>query len=338
MKQVELEKLSPDKIVTYLSKLKGKEPVRALVSSLTEHKQLEAAGKALTPIQMLDLLSHTLSSEENGWKLSPLLVGFPYLHFRQVIDALSLDNLEVLKHESVTEPVQHQITLIAHAITKEIDEKQKDLEEWELSLETLAIDEMSRADAEALFKKINEFEEFYSKITTLLNKALAIAWNSTRSDLIDNLNSLKEIAHHYLLDVVGNSRDQDNPPSGLYAIVEEALFRRFGDHIETESVKENEPALEGITKLSIWYLKDYWALGLIPSVQREKDLETDSKSEQKRAAHRQRLFEEAENSLALMGLKTVSDLKKKRIFSKKTLEEYLKPRHKKITEQLPKSR
>ena len=96
-------------------------------------------------------------------------------------------------------------------------------------------------------------------------------------------------------------------------------------------MKDDEPAVEGLVKFSVWYLKDYWELGLLPGVEKQADLDIDMEkhTEAERAEYREKLFTLARDTLDQVGLSTVGDLKNAFIFSKQTLQEYIN--QKKIT-------
>jgi len=97
-----------------------------------------------------------------------------------------------------------------------------------------------------------------------LNKALQLAWNSNRVDLIEKLSTAKETCQKFVISIIGHPRHAVNPPTGLYARLEARLNAVFGnpsDPNDIEAAGNDEPAMEALVKFSIWYLKDYWDLG-----------------------------------------------------------------------------
>ena len=85
--------------------------------------------------------------------------------------------------------------------------------------------------------------------------------------------------------------------------------------VETiEALHDEDPACDALVKFSVWYLQDYFELGLLPEVTNEAELDRDP----------QRYRELARQRLHRLGLKTVGDLKRAGIFSRATLAEHVK--------------
>ena len=77
----------------------------AIIHALTSREQLEAAGHSLSLAQALELLGHP----QEIHKLPQILVGMPLSRFIELIASASDKQLEILKQESVSEPVQHHL-------------------------------------------------------------------------------------------------------------------------------------------------------------------------------------------------------------------------------------
>lgn len=298
------------------------EKTRALIVGLSQRPLLEATGKALNSAQFFDLLSHTLQIEDkHNWKLSPLLVGINAATFTDILIHASVKDRQILNHESITEPMQYQITRLVKEMKNRLHELGACADMLLIEPEKINIDSLTRKEALGFFEKIDQTAKEFYKLFDLTNQALEIAWNSKRLDLIESLNQIKDYCTRYLTLTLGNS---GKPSTGLYALWENKLFGIYGNPNNSEDVEalsENEPAIEGIVKFSVWYLKDYYEMGLLPGIKSPKELDTE---------FREKLFDLARVTLETMGLCTVKDLKNSYIFSRKTLQEYIDQRKLKI--------
>jgi hypothetical protein len=306
--------------------------LQLLVHKLNETSDLEAIGKQLSLNQFLDLLIHLQKEPTLTTKLSPLLVGLsPYVFFQALL-LMPFESVEVLKREGVLEPLQHQLNLFIHeselvnrqaseqihTLTKEIQESQ--IKEW------------NHQDLETMQLKIEQLKMHYEELIHAINKALALTWNTTRIDLLDKLNHLKEFSLSQLQNI-GSPRLQTETPSGLFAFLEQLLYNTYGSvndsQEDIEVLDDEDSAIEGLVKFSIWYLQDYWKLGLLPKIKHVKELELDPirYNERERIQHRQQLFNQVQQNLTELGIGKVADLKKAEIFSKKMLVEYITKYH-----------
>ncbi|NGX41787.1 MAG: hypothetical protein K940chlam7_00061 [Chlamydiae bacterium] len=308
---------------------KWKDKTRAAILGLNERPKLEAAGKTLTPEQTMELIDKTLQIEDkHHWKLGPLLVGMPHETFSQLILQASEQQLHVLKHEGVTEPIQHQLTTLSHEITRQIEQMENEIDIFASEIDRLEIDTLSREDVSEMFHRIHLYAEFFQRLFNKTNIALSIAWNTKRLDLIEALNHVKDSCQKYSVYGVGKPTAGSSPATGLFANLEGTLFKIYGDPEDPndlEAVQDKEPAMEALAKLSVWYLRDYLELGLLPEVKNREDLDLDMKThtENERAEYREKLFSKVKQNLGLIDLLTVRNLKSHYIFSRKTLEEYI---------------
>lgn len=307
---------------------KWQEKTRAAILGLTDRKQLESSGHALSLRQALMLIEKTLQIEhQHHWKLSPLLVGMDRQIFSEIISHASKQQLRILQQEGVTEPVQHQLTILTHALTSQVQAIENEIDSLVDDIENLDISHLTRKAVCLLFHHIDTHAEFFERSFDQSSKALAIAWNTKRPDLIEALNTIKNSCQKYSI-YVGDRKTDASDSSGLYAALEHKLFEVYGDlddPNDLEAVRDDEPALEALVKFSVWYLKDYWEMGLLPTIQRrdELDLNLQQHSEIERVEHRARLFSQAKKNLGQIGISTVKDLKNAYIFSKLTLKEYI---------------
>lgn len=306
-----------------------KQKIRAAILGLNKRPQLEVASSQLSLDQVLELIDKTLQIEDkHHWKLSPIIVGLPFEVFSQLLNSASEKQLQLLQHEGVTEPVQHQITTLSHEFSNQIEQIENEIDRFCDEINNLNLEEIDREYVFEIHHRIGLFSEFFELCFQKANKALAIAWNTNRLDLIEILNKVKDSCQKYNIYGIGMPRGEKNLPSGLYSIIEDKLFSVYGnpnDTFDPEALRDDEPAIEGLAKFSVWYLKDYWEMGLLPSVKDPDDLDLDlsKHSEIKRARFREELFAQAKKNLEKIGLSTVSDLKKAYIFNKRTLREYI---------------
>lgn len=300
---------------------------KAAIIGLAERPLLEAAGIALTIPQIFELLDSTLCIEDkNHWKLSPILVGMSHDTFSKFLLFGTEKEISILKHESVTEPVQHHLTLLSHELANGIKDHEIRLFSISREIDLLNINELGRNEAQEMANRIDELSLSFHHLLEKTNIVLALAWNSNRLDLIESLNTTKDHCNKSLIYAIGNKHVTNS--QGLYTALNQRLFRVYSDplHPETvESLREEEPAIEGLSKLEVWYLRDYLDLGLLPGIHKpeELDLDLSKHTEAERMEHRERLFALARKTLEKLGLKTVNNLKDANIFSKKTLKEFI---------------
>jgi hypothetical protein len=300
---------------------------RAAIMGISNRSFLEIVGGVLTIPQIFELLDSTLCLEDkHHWKLSPILVGMSHETFTKFLLFGTDKEITILKHESVTEPVQHHLTLLSHELTNQIKDLEIQMSKVSLEIEHLNTNEISRTQAQEFYNRIDEFSLTFHHLLQKTNLVLALAWNTYRLDLIESLNVTKDHCNKSLHLGIGNKQNSNEP--GLYSQLKRRLFRVYGDVDESDNIDalhEDEPAIEGLSKLEVWYLRDYLELGLLPGVEKPEDLDVDlsKHTESERMKHREKLFALAKQTLGKMGLSTVNDLKEAHIFSKKTLREYI---------------
>jgi hypothetical protein len=318
-------------IITYANSVSEngiKNKIEAIVRGLNTPLQLEAAGKVISPFLLVGLFYTTLKEEKHYWKLSPLLVGMPRKSFNQLLCQVSTEQLHFLQNEGVTEPIQHHLTLLSHEINIRFNQTLREIELYQSNINLIETHLLTSQNIDPLIHQIDSFSLTLKELLDMANKALAIAWNTKRLDLIDSFSRMKNGCQKILSEEIGLKI----PVTGLYEKFENKLFSIFGnsnDSTQMDAIKDDEPAREALVKFSIWYLRDYWEVGLLPEIKdfNKLDLELAKLSEEQRSVYRQELFEEAQKNLSQLGISTVKDLKKARIFSKRTLEEYIQLKH-----------
>ena len=307
----------------------------SLIRQLKENAELEAVGKRLSLDQFLDLLSHLRKETNLVAKLSPLLVGLsPYIFF-QALHLMPISSVEVLKREGVLEPLQHQLNLFIHECELVNRQAMELANGLTVEIQESHINDWDHHDLEIMLLKIEQIRDYYEEIIKAINKALALTWNTNRIDLLDKLNHLKEVSLNQM-QKVGAPRHESGPPTGLFSILETFLHNTYGSveaaQEDIEALQDDDSSIEGLAKFSIWYLNDYWELGLLPKITSVEELELDPVryNERERVQHRQQLFNQVQQNLNKLGIGLVGDLKKAEIFSKKMLIEHINKHQKKI--------
>lgn len=299
------------------------EKVRAIVDNLDCKHTLEAAGTVLSVPQFFCLLGIT-----DFKKLSPLLVGIPHEIFRAIVLIASQEQLRLLKQLSMSEPIQHQITLYTHEIGAKVLFLNHSYEKLNFRIEGLDVANLETPERQQLWQDVCRLSEEYHELMHECSVALLFAWNTERSDLIDQLTISKEKCHRVCRFGVGFPATGREKASGIFKRLDEKLFIIYGnikDPADVEALADDEAAMEGLAKFAIWYVKDYWELGLLPNIRAAKDLDLDAAkySEKDRIAHRNLLLRQVQENLAQLGLETVADLKKAWIYSKKSFVYFL---------------
>lgn len=306
-----------------------KDKIKAIVLGLNERSDLEAVGSTISIKQFIELINSCLHIEDkHHWKVSPILVGMNHEIFSSLLAQLSDTQLQTFKDESVTEPVQHHLTTLTHKMEREIEKGENAIDLLYERVDHFKLEEIGLHDIREVIKEIKLFQEFFDQLYRKSNKALAIAWNTKRLDLIESLNRVKDACHKFVMYGLGAQANDQRVSSGLYHLLEEKLFEVYGNNLDpndSEAVRDTEPAVEGLAKLSVWYLRDYWDIGLLPEIADKEslDLDLDKHSETERVQYREELFTKAQENLAALGLISVKDLKTQYIFSKKSLQEYI---------------
>ena len=298
-----------------------REKIVELVLGLTSRSKIEVVGRSLSLDQAVQLLLHpSLNKKNTREELTAILVGMPHHLFLQLLLADQNAVLNVLKQEVNTEAVQHHLAVLAHEQVNNISEVEKRYLDFYHKLVGLTVTDLGRDDIYGLTHEIDEINTFLNSTLTQISKLLQLAWNTERTDIIDLLSTTKEVAVRLRNSVIGLPRTYKKLPSGLYLQLEEQLFSVYGNSdnpTDIEAIKDDEPAIEALVKLSLWYVHDYWEIGLLPHIKTEQEVAFLPKD------HRDKLIATAQQNLAKMSLHTAADLKAARIFSKKSLQEFI---------------
>lgn len=303
------------------------EKLHQLFLHLTSSESAAVFGKTLNSMQLIEIMhfiKNTRNDVENRQKLSSLFIGISPSVFREVITQGPEDTLFFLREEAMTKALQHHLSLITHELNTQFTDFCDTLSNKENELETINLQDLGKEEIISLYRSLENFHEEAKSILNLTGRVLGIAWNTNRSDLIQELGRIKELCQKYQIEAVGKEANHDMPASGLWLFLQkkiENLFSDQGINGTESSMKDSTPALEALVKFSVWHIEDYLALGLLPQAKGWNPLNWTHKNESLK--NREQLFIEAENNLAKIGLQTLSDLKAERIYSKKALMEYI---------------
>lgn len=305
------------------------EKLHALVAGSTENSHLESIGATLTHEQMLSLLSMFKTS--NGMineKLSPLLVGMPKEVFAFVLRQANPDQLQILQNAGSIEPMQHHLTMLSHNLNGNLSDFAHEFSLLEEITQKMDINDIGFEDIVKMTKRIEMLRVAYHLLNEMTERGLAIAWHTDRSDLIEKYNTIRSICHKNTLEIGSRGDGHATKPTGLFLQFGNRIMSVFGnpdDPHDVEALQNDEPAIEALAKFSVWYLEDFYEVGLLPEINTPDQLDLDPKthSEQERAAYRNDLIQQARQNLEQLGIKTVADLKINAIFSKITLQEFI---------------
>lgn len=284
---------------------------------------LEELGKEISIQQLLLALGEL--NELGTRKLSTILVGLPHNVFLELLRNTKDADLNYFKKTAQIEPLQHHLAMIGHDIQEQIKAKENILDHlWE-NINELKPEECGNEDSNTIEVEAEKHTRDLQELSSIIDKALAISWNTSRKDLIESFSHSKERAKTLLSRSIGTPRQKNNPPTGLYAHLENHLFSTFTDGDFFEKLNDNDDVLEVLAKFSIRTLADYQEVGLIS---KETNIE---KSDASQACEflsiPPHLFQQASNRLTALGLNTLSDMKRARIFSKQRLKEYILSRN-----------
>jgi len=271
----ECSKLLPEQLIDIASLATPEEDVEAwkkklhlILVSFPPHLSLESLGRALTVVQVLEILqflatpaNHLMSRQQ----LSSLFVGLSPLVFREVVSQATDQQLYFFKEEAVTEVVQHHLSLIVHELNEELKALGDEIQASESQIDTVVLEDLNSEEIADLYLKMDRLSEKANELLHLTNHSLVIAWNSSRVDLIQELGRIKELCQRCLLDHIGQVSEQEIASAGLRQRLENKVNALFSDrdaHGHVTFMKETTPALEALVKFSVWYVQDYAEIGL----------------------------------------------------------------------------
>lgn len=340
-----ISELSFKQIESGIAALRAESTSSRLLSAIEgveEIRKLELIGSFLSAEQFSAILRSISEHKTSIDKLSPLLVGLPPSVFFESLQKAQDIHLESLKKEGILEPLEHHINLLFNTFETTLQKYQEKTEEIHRSIEEINSNFLTYSDLRSLENQIENLKGDYQATLDMIDKALAIIWNTHRLDLIEKLSQLKERASLQLIHNIGPDRPLIRDSDGLTGLLKKFLNQVYENHSDraganrTPDAEDDEKSLEGLTRLSIWYLNDYWEAGLLPEIKKPENLEPASlHSEEEKLHHRQQLFDRVQSNLEHLGIETVGKLKKAQIFSKLMLKEFIE-KHKNVLKSDPK--
>ncbi len=176
----------------------------ALLKTSADRGTLTSLG-GRTTIELMLVALEWASGEasEVQHRLIPLIASIPQTVFSDGFGLMTETHMRVLRDLAAEEPIQHHLTLLMHGWAHDAEEKAKLLEQLRKQIAGYDVEAVSRSDYDQFKSSIDEMALYFHQRVDLLNKALALAWNTSREDLIDRLTTLKESWLRYMAEVVG---------------------------------------------------------------------------------------------------------------------------------------
>lgn len=294
--------------------------LKALFKLIDSPTLLEDIGKLISVEQFVAFLDFIYQYPAYYNRLSFILVGLQPMTFFLALHELQENHLILFKDESLLEPLQFQLNLFAHEGESLHHQTELAINRLKEQFQSIQPQELTSEELDTLLHSIEALQNpliFYLESS---KQALSLAWHTDRIDIIEKLSIFKEALQHQLISALGVRGSDLNHSTGLYLTLEEQLARNFDS-----SLKDSDAAIEGLTRLSVWHLKDYWELGLLPRIHNMQDLDLDKKcyNEKECWEHHQSLFSQVQQQLEKLQIGTVGTLKKNYLFSKPLLKTYI---------------
>ena len=292
----------------------------ALFEFIDASEQLEALGKNLSVQQFLHLLDFLVAHDSYQNTLSTLLIGLRSEIFCKALNFFQSGHLALFKEEGKLEPLHYHLTQFVHEGESLYQHIDRQIERFEESLQTIGGEELTVERLENLVSQISPFRNKLLDCLERISVALSIAWNTDRIDLIEKLSGINEALQRLLVLFIGHPASDNLPSTGLYLRIEQILSTIFDS-----SLKDEDASIEGLTRLSVWHLKDYWELGLFPHIHQLEELDLDAAQPEgkQREVRHQHLFSHVQQQLERLKIGTVGDLKREHLFSKPLLKAYI---------------
>lgn len=299
------------------------------ILKLRSKAELESAAAELNLSEVHQIMSIIDQKEKgNEEKLMPLLVGMPAQTFYQLLKEIAPLELKLLKEIGPTEALHHKLLAFFHDWTFELNALGVQTENLEKQVEKLPLQDLKKEEILSLKEQIDALGTQIEEHLATLNNALTVAWNTKWIDIIDHLSHLKDQYLRLNASFVGVPKNSEHAASGLYKQLEERLARVYCLKEGQERLRllaGEEPAIEALASLGIFYLEDYWNLGLLSGYSSLRELRQAlrTKTHEEKTVVLEELIKKAEDKLKSLGLANVNSLKEANIFSKEMLLEYI---------------
>ncbi|CRX38329.1 hypothetical protein [Estrella lausannensis] len=292
-----------------------KEKLTALLSGIKSNSALTLIGKLLTPSQFLTLLEEPSTCTPSI--LNPLLAGFPEPLFLDCISLASKETLTALGRQTFGEPIEHHLAAAVQTVDNSLQQLYDSLKISEHDIQLLETGTLTGADLKRIKESFDSLGMKAHLILHLLGNLLLLAWNSGRAEMIDSLSTAKESSSKLIVQVIGKEGNGETPASGMYYLLKlklDSVYETKDPQKGKVHLSNDHPALEALSCLSLWYVQDYLEKGLLDHEDIQSlDIEKDSTE----------LHLLAKAKLERVGIKTVGDLKREKIYSIPLLNEFL---------------
>lgn len=299
--------------------IESKDKLAHFFQAVDSPAMLEILGKHFSIVHFLTFLEFLDHHPSYQNRLSFVLIGLNPVIFSQSLHHLQSSHLAYLRHEGSLEPLQYHLTQFAHEGESLQERVEQQAKQFIQQLQIIETEEVTQEILKALLDQIHSLRDHLLDYLERISTALAIVWHTDRIDLIEKLSSINEGLQHQLTYLIGHPPFDHTSSTGLYFTLEERLSSIFDT-----ALKDEDAALEGLARLSIWHLKDYWELGLLPSISHIQELDLYHHNEKERLAYHQHLSSLVQQQLERLQIGTVGSLKKAYLFSKPLLKAYIK--------------
>ena len=287
-----------------------REKLALIFDSIEDNIYLESLASALTAPQIRELIAYFGHAPSKLSKLLPLLVGLQSPVFLDLLLQSNAEDLAPLMSLESTEPLQHHLALLREHLKHEQELLSKKYESIWNAIDGLNPKQINESDLHSINQEILVLSKDSQSFVKFVRKLLFPLWKGGLSTLISEMSEIKERTmwiHQNTIDSGEVKLSSGNLPAFLH-------YKMFLIYIGDNGnfPKEDESAIESITKLGLWYPRDYWRIGLLPDI---SNPDQHSPNE---------LTIKAKRHLEKIGLATLKDLKKRGIYSSNTLENYIK--------------
>jgi len=234
----ECREMAPDRLVELIpltsmhyDPIHWKDKLHILFKCLSDNKDIEAVGKALSLEQLHEILywGSTKDGNEHKNKMAPLFITLPQTLFHGLIVRITPEQLSVLRDIASVEAVQHQLSILTHHTTDKFNELCNAVESQEKIIETIDFDPLSLDDINKIYENIELLTHQGMEIIHVTQRALALAWNTNRPDIIQELSRIKELCHRCVTENIGSQSSNDLQATGLWSELKKRTNNTFGE-------------------------------------------------------------------------------------------------------------
>ncbi|KAF3361458.1 hypothetical protein PHSC3_002021 [Chlamydiales bacterium STE3] len=295
--------------------------------SISSKQELEQLGSSSNIEEIHQLFSLISKEKQQVDRILPIIVGMHQGIFYQLLETLSSEEETLFKDFGSSEPLLHKLAMLAHNWKEDLEALVKQIHVISCKITELNLNQITKQEIFSIKQSIDDLDHYLEEHLAILNRALTLAWNSKRIDLIDNLSTLKDLYLRTASILIGQSRVDTANASGLYKKLEDRLNQvySFGSELSFAPFKDSDSSLEALTSFGIFYFEDYYDLGLLPNLASREELKKllRKKTLSELSLFQEKLLSQVEKNLVSLGLPDVTCLKEAKIYSKEILKEYI---------------